>query len=165
LSVQTVYALLLYSSGQRFFTFLEIVGSQNMDKAQQLVIDRFEIIDVFNRYARGVDTRNEEIYRSCFTDELLVNMTGENVEYSAEAWMEQAFTALSGFEKTQHLITNHSINITGDTAAADAYLQAIHFNQDSKWWVWGSYSNKLARTPEGWRINSLTLTVDWNEFK
>ena len=136
-----------------------------MDKAQQqMIIDRFEIIDVFNRYAIGVDTRNEEIYRSCFTDELLVNMTGENVEYSAEAWMEQAFTALSGFEKTQHLITNHSINITGDTADADAYLQALHFNKDSKWSVWGSYSNKLTRTPEGWKINTLALTVDWNEF-
>lgn len=132
---------------------------------QQMILDRFEIIDVFNRYAIGVDTRNEEIYRSCFTDPLLVNMTGEGVEYAVDAWIEQAFTALSGFEKTQHIISNHSINITGDAADAGAYVQALHFNQDSKWSVWGSYSNKLTRTPEGWKVNCLVLTVDWNEFK
>jgi hypothetical protein len=130
-----------------------------------MIFDRFEIIDVFNRYAIGVDKRNEEIYRSCFTDELLVDVTGESVEYAAEAWIEQAFTALSVFEKTQHIISNHSINIIGDSADADAYLQALHFNKDSKLSVWGSYSNKLTRTPEGWKINTLALTVDWNEFK
>ncbi len=135
-----------------------------MDKAQQqMVIDRFEIIDVFNRYATGVDKRDKEIYRSCFTDELLVNVTGENVEYATEAWIEHAFTMLGNFEKTQHIISNHSIDINGDTADAAAYVQAHHFNKDSKWSVWGNYSNKLTRTPEGWKINSLTLTVEWNE--
>jgi len=132
---------------------------------QQMIIDRFEIIDVFNRYAIGVDTRNEEVYRSCFTDELLVNVTGENVEYTAAAWIEQAFTALSSFEKTQHIISNHSISISGDTADAHAYLQALHFNKENTFSVWGHYSHKLTRTPEGWRINNMVLTTDWHEFK
>jgi 3-phenylpropionate/cinnamic acid dioxygenase small subunit len=137
-----------------------------MDTAQQqLILDKFEIIDIFNRYAIGVDTRNKEVYLSCFTDELLVNLTGENVENTAEGWTEQAFTSLSNFEKTQHIISNHMINIDGDTAEASAYLQAHHFTKDNTFSVWGHYNHKLVRTPEGWRINNLTLVTDWHEFK
>ncbi len=136
-----------------------------MDAAQQMILDKFEIIEIFNRYAIGVDTRNEEVYRSCFTDELLVNITGEDVENTAEGWTEQAFTALGNFEKTQHIITNHSINISGDTADAHAYLQALHFTKDNTFSVWGHYSHKLTRTADGWRISHLTLTTDWHEFK
>jgi hypothetical protein len=132
---------------------------------QQMLIDRLEIIDVFNRYAIGVDTRSEEVYKSCFTDELLVNTTGEYIKNTPESWTEQAFTALSNFEKTQHIITNHSITISGDTADAHAYLQAHHFNKENTFSVWGHYNHKLTRTSEGWRINSLTLTTDWHEFK
>jgi SnoaL-like protein len=137
-----------------------------MDTAQQqMIIDRFEIIDVFNRYAIGADTRNEEAYLSCFTDELLVDVGGESVEHTAESWTEQAFTALSGFEKTQHMISNHIIDIDGDTADASAYLQALHFTKENTFSVWGHYTHKLTRTSAGWRINSLTLTTDWHEFK
>ncbi len=136
-----------------------------MDVTQQMIVDRFEIIDIFNRYAIGVDTRDEEVYLSCFTDDLLVNVTGESVENTAKGWTEQAFTALSNFEKTQHIITNHSVEINGDTATAHAYLQALHFTKDNTFSVWGHYSHKLTRTPEGWRINSLTLVTDWHEFK
>ena len=137
-----------------------------MDTAQQqLIIDRFEIIDVFNRYAIGVDTRNEEVYLTCFTDELLVDITGESVEHTAKSWTEQAFTALANFEKTQHIISNHMINIDGDKAEATAYLQALHFTKENTFSVWGHYTHKLIRTPEGWRINNMTLTTDWHEFK
>ncbi len=134
-----------------------------MDKEkEQMILDRFEIIDVFNRYARGVDKRDNAMYRSCFTDELAVDVTGESVKQSAEAWVDQAFSAVGSFEKTQHIITNHMITINGDKAEAVAYVQAQHFNKDSTWSVWGHYSNKLVRTPEGWKINSLKLTFDWH---
>jgi len=135
-----------------------------MDKSQQqLIIDRLDIIDVFNRYATGVDKRNREIYRSCFTDELDVNITGETIRQTADAWIDQAFSSLASFAKTQHIITNHSVNISGDEAEAVAYLQAHHFNEGSKWSVWGDYSNTFIRTSEGWRINSLRLAMEWHE--
>ena len=136
-----------------------------MDKTQQLIIDRFDIIDLFNRYAIGADTRNEELYRSCFADELLVDVGGESVEHTAESWIEQAFAALSPFEKTQHIISNHTFDIDGDTAVAGAYLQAHHFTKENTLSVWGHYTHKLTRTPAGWRIHDLTLTTDWHEFK
>jgi len=127
----------------------------------QTILDRFEIIDVFNRYARGVDTLNKEMYRSCFTDELDADvMAGESVHLTADAWVDQAISAVGAFKKTQHIITNHTITISGDEAEAVAYVQANHFNDENIWSVWGHYSNKFVRTAEGWKINRLVLTMD-----
>ena len=137
--------------------------SNIMDKAnEQMIMDRFEIIDVFNRYAIGVDKRDKELYGSCFTDELDVNVTGEVVKLKSHAWVDMAFSAVGAFEKTQHIIANHTININGDEADAVAYLQAHHFNKGNTWSVWGYYSNKFVRTSEGWKINSLKLTMEWH---
>ena len=132
----------------------------------QTILDRFEIIDVFNRYARGVDTCDAEMYRSCFTDELDVDaMVGESVQLTADAWVDHAISALGAFKKTQHIITNHAITISGDEADAVAYVQANHFNKESIWSVWGYYSNKFVRTAEGWKINHLVLIMEWQNMR
>ncbi len=135
-----------------------------MENVKELtILDRFEIIDVFNRYATGVDRRDKDVYRACFTDELEVDVMGESMGLTADAWVDQAFSAVGAFEKTQHIITNHTITVNGDEADAVAYLQALHFNKENKWSVWGYYSNKFVRTSEGWKINSMKLIMEWNE--
>jgi 3-phenylpropionate/cinnamic acid dioxygenase small subunit len=138
-----------------------------MDKStEQMLIDRFAIIDLFNRYATGADKRDSALYRSCFTDEINLNVTGATTsteKRTADAWVEQAIGGLGFFERTQHMISNHIININGDQADAIAYLQAQHFNKGSRWTVWGTYSNQLTRTSDGWKISSLALSFDWQE--
>ena len=90
-----------------------------MDEAKlQQLLDRMEITDVSNRYASGVDLKERELYRSCFTDEISVDFSsigmGEPMELSADNWVEQVMTFMEMYESTQHIITNHSIVIDGD---------------------------------------------------
>jgi hypothetical protein len=126
----------------------------------QAWIERNEIIDVFNRYAAGVDRRDRDLYRSCFRDEIGVQVGGGvSKTCPADEWVEQAFRALSVFQATQHLITNHVIELDGDRARGSAYLQALHFGPEKVLTVHGCYENDLIRSEDGWRICTLRLAI------
>ena len=135
------------------------------EKKMQALLDKMEIIDVENRYARGVDTRDSELHGSCFAEELEVDMSGmgmgEPLKMSGKAWAEQAVSLIGMFQATQHMITNHMITIEGDQATCVAYVKAQHYNPESIWTVVGYYTNTLERTAEGWKITKLKLTPTW----
>ena len=135
------------------------------EKKTQSLLDRMEIIDVENRYAMGVDTRDSELHGSCFAEELEVDMSGmgvgEPMKMSGKAWAEQAVSLVGMFQATQHMITNHVITIDGDRATCVAYVKAKHYNPDSIWTVVGTYTNTLERTAEGWKITKLKLKPTW----
>ena len=137
-----------------------------MNEAQlAAVVDRNAIIDTLNRYATGIDTRNEALYRSCFTDDLVVDMFGDGAkESTADQWVETALNAVSSFETTQHIITNHVIETDGDRATCVAYLLAQHWNPDNYFRVGGYYSHELVRDGDRWLMSRIKLTITWNQF-
>lgn len=139
-----------------------------MDEAKlQTLLDRMDITDTSIRYATGIDTRDRELYRSCFTDKIEMDFSsmgmGEPMTIPADQWVDQAFSLVSGFQSTQHIITNHVITLQGDEATCVAYLQAQHFNPDNMLTVGGYYTNTLIRTPDGWKISKLKLTSTWTQ--
>ena len=143
----------------------------NIDEKQvAYLLDRLAISDVQLRYATGVDTRDWVLYRSCFTDEIDTDFTsifgGEPRRVKADRWVASARQILTGLKATQHMITNHVITITGDEATCVAYVQARHHlpNQlgESDQTMFGYYTNRFVRTPDGWKITACKLTVTWN---
>jgi len=133
----------------------------------QTLIDRMDITDTSLRYATGIDLKDRALYRSCFTEEIEMDLSsmglGPPVTVPADVWVEQALTLVSGFQSTQHIITNHVIIVEGDEATCVAYVQARHFNPGSMITVGGYYTNRLVRSPEGWKICKLKLTQTWSQ--
>ena len=139
------------------------------DEALHMLLDRQAISDTVIRYATGIDMRDWEAYRSCFTDEVDTDFTsfggGEPQTMQADQWVAGVRAGLSGFEATQHISTNHVITLDGDSAICVSYMQAQHYlpndEGDSSLTLGGYYTNSLVRTKDGWRIRRCHLKVTW----
>ncbi len=141
-----------------------------MDEAKlQMLVDRIDIIDTLLRYATSVDTCDWDLLLTAYTDEMEVDMLSigmpEVITMSAKDFGKMIERAVMGFDSTQHLLSNHVVNIDGDTATCVSYVQAQHFRMEGAEakavTMGGYYSNCLIRTPEGWRINKYKITITW----
>jgi 3-phenylpropionate/cinnamic acid dioxygenase small subunit len=140
-----------------------------MDARLAAHLDRQDIIDSILRYASGIDMRNWALYRQCFTDEVEVDFTswsgGTPRKLSADDWVAGVRSTLSGFDATQHTLTNFVIDLRGDEATAVVYMSAQHYLPnsmgDSTLLIGGYYTHELIRAATDWKIRKARLTVTW----
>lgn len=133
----------------------------------QRLFDRAEITDVQLRYATGVDSRDWELFRSCFADELEGDYSSvfgtPPVRLGADEFVAMIAPVMSALTATQHMITNLAVSFDdSDHATVVAYVRAIHHNAaaegGTEQTVYGYYTNAFVRTGEGWRISKVKLT-------
>lgn len=140
------------------------------NKDLQWLIDRTEITDTINKYATGIDLRDWSLYRSIFADEVEIDFSSFGgqpaAKQKADDWVTGVKSVLSGFDATQHVLTNHVIDIDGDRAQTRVYMKAEHFLAnslgDNSIALGGYYSHTLERQSDGWKITKCKLTVTWN---
>ena len=139
------------------------------EKKLQLLYDRMEIIDTLNRYATSVDTRNWDLFLTCYTEEMVADMVSvgfvEPLTMQSKDFLQIIRQAVSPFDSTQHLLSNFVIDVDGDSATCVCYLQAMHFSEDDTGAhtviIGGYYSHSLVRTPAGWRIDKYRVVKTW----
>jgi len=138
------------------------------DITVEILLDRAAISDVFHCYAMGVDTRDWDLFRTCFTDDVEADFSSlwpGAVFHGGDAWVAQARGIVDGLDATQHIITNHTHDIQGDTAKSTSYLHAQHVFKNGfggeQHVVAGYYSYDMVRTDDGWKIQKYSLTATW----
>lgn len=132
----------------------------------QQVIDRNEIVDKVNQIAVNADRRNWQGLIGCFADEVLLDYTamvgGEPSKLKPEEIAEAWKGLLSGFEMTQHTVTNHEVRIKGNEAEVFSYVTAVHYLPNESgtdtWTVVGYYDHHLMKTSLGWRVDQMKFT-------
>jgi len=129
--------------------------------------DKLAIRDVLYRYASGVDRRDWALFRTCFEDEVAIDLSSWNdappTRMPADEWVGGVRAGIEGFDVTQHLTANHLIDVQGDEARCTSDVQASHLLDGQRVVLGGWYDTGLRRTPDGWRISASTLHVTWSE--
>lgn len=147
-----------------------------MDTLQQLVL-RQSLVDNYNAYAEGLDTRNWAMVRDCFAEQVTIDYgdleAGEARLWSADDWISHIKAVLSGFDSTHHAITNHRMALADGKVICRAYLVADHVilpdpkiaqaGPDNICTVVGEYHNHYDNRADGaWRIVYSSLKVKWS---
>ncbi len=137
------------------------------------------LLDSYNRYAEGLDSKNWPLVRGCFADEIYIDYgplsasTGEpDVPRRADDWMLYLQGVINGFDITRHLISNHRFNIDDTRVACRAYLTADHImfdnaeipiaGADDVVTVVGEYANDYCLVDGHWKITRSALVVHYS---
>lgn len=138
------------------------MGQANIN--DQRISDELEINALLHRYARAVDTKDWELYRSVFTDDAVIDYSSAGAIAGSRdevaEWLSKGFGAIPW---TMHYITNVEAGIDGDTARVRAMffipMQLPGMAETSS--CGGYYHHELVRTNEGWRSRHLREENVW----
>ncbi|MDA9623290.1 nuclear transport factor 2 family protein [Rhodobiaceae bacterium] len=150
------------------FLGLLITTGFNVQSKTVSAESRFEIIDVMNKYAIGIDTKDYKLFRSIFYDDVEVSIvytpnfgTGNTVNIKgADNWVNYVDSEISKFRNTQHMLGNPMISYDGKVAIVRTDLRAIHYyanKPDVSTTFWGYYETHMINEGE-WKVIKHTLT-------
>jgi hypothetical protein len=135
------------------------------------VEDRVAILETVYKYAQGIDTRDWDLYRSIFNDEIEVDFSsydGQTVgRLKADDWVERLKPLFSGLAATQHIMTNPIVTFDHKGATCSVYMQAEHFldadDGGTDYAIGGYYNIRLVFQNDRWLINTVKLTIFWRK--
>ena len=125
--------------------------------------DRLALGALLTRYATAVDRRDWDLYRTVFTSDAEIDYTSAGgIAGTVDEVVEFLEIALSGFEMTQHLVSNVEASIEGDTARVTAmFNNPMRLTGGDTWFTGGWYHHDLVRTADGWRSRKLREESAW----
>ncbi len=138
------------------------------EHALQLLADESDLRDLIHRYAFGLDTRDWDMWRSVFTDEVVIDMSDYEPEppprsLPIDTYLAYVRRLFAGFDATQHFIGTHRFLIDGDRATIVAHMRAEHWvttrEGGDRYTMYGTYTDECVRTAEGWRISAVKLSL------
>jgi hypothetical protein len=120
--------------------------------------DRDDIIDVTVRYATAIDSREWSLLSTVFADDAVMDYGEVGQWNGADEVIQFMELAHAGAAHTMHRMTNHVVEVDGDTAKARTYVDALILAEDGSGVnAIGFYDDTLARAPSGWRIKQRTF--------
>lgn len=117
---------------------------------------------VLVRYATAIDTRDWQLFRSCFVDDAACDYGDIGAFTGVAALTSFMEAAHAGFGATNHMLSNFAVDVDGDRATARSYVHVVlTFRDDTSAWIdsVGSYDDTLVRTSDGWRIATRTFRL------
>lgn len=119
-----------------------------------------EIQEVLVRYATGIDRRDWDLFRTCFTDDVVAAYDGVGEWHGVDEITAYMSAVHADLGHTLHRLSNMAVTVEGDTATARTYVDAVIMAADGASGVnpVGFYDDELVRSSDGWRIRRRTFT-------
>lgn len=135
-----------------------------MNDELQKLHDESAIREVLTRYCRAIDRCDLELLKSVYWPDA----GDDHIVFSGNAIAFADFVIpmlKEHTEATQHLIANCWLQIDGDVACGETYVQAYHRlrSDGSAVVVGGRYLDRLERRHGEWRIADRKVIIDWEQ--
>ena len=134
-----------------------------MDVAE--LIARQEITDVLHRYCRAVDRRDADLLRASYWEDA----EDDHGVYRGPVDGLVAFMLGDGLAVIHHAISNIAIEVDGDVAHVECYLDAVHRREDDtgRWdeLLKARYLDRFERRAGEWRIAHRRVVYDWGRIE
>jgi ketosteroid isomerase-like protein len=127
--------------------------------------DREAIRDCLYRYCRGIDRMDAELILSAYWPDA-VDEHGNFETRSAQAFVDNAMPILRRMERTSHFIGNILIDVQGDAAFVETYIQAFHRFSKPDGTRYDNiassrFVDRMERRDDQWRIAHRVVVRDW----
>ena len=120
-----------------------------------------DIAEVLVRYTTGIDRRDWDLFRTCFTDDVRADYGDIGSWQDVDGITGDMVTSHAGMGPTLHRLSNIAVTVDGDAAEARSYVDAVIMAPDGGSGVnaMGVYHDGLRRTGDGWRIAERRFTM------
>ena len=140
------------------------------EQDQLNITDKIAIVEVMNKYALGIDSKNYDLYKSIFIKDVEVKLLydkglpneNEVIIKSANKWVDYVERAISEYRNTQHMLGNPLISYENEIAKVRTDLQALHYYKEfpnRSRIVWGYYNTHMKKENNEWIIIKHSLTT------
>lgn len=123
------------------------------------------IIGIINLYGFAVDTQRWELFDRIFTADVEADFSKSAHWHDLPQFKSDFAVFHDPFDSTQHVMSNHLVNLAGDGAQAFTYgtwrLIRRGVEGGDFWEGTGWYDDILVRTAAGWRIRHRVCRVVW----
>jgi hypothetical protein len=132
------------------------------DPDVQRLLDRQAILDCLLRYTRGVDRVDEDLIRSSFwsdASDFHAATSAGGVDAFLAAWLPKQ----SARHRSQHYVTNQSVDLDGAEAHAETYWICVlkQIGEDEGELIGGRYVDRLESRQGEWRIAKRIVVHEW----
>jgi ketosteroid isomerase-like protein len=133
-----------------------------LERQLRELIDRQAIHDVILRYCRGVDRLDRELVLSAYHPDAIDD---HGIFVGGPEAFADYFSAFHGSQQTatQHIITNHTCELDGDTAHCETYWLFAAMNREGPALSLGGgrYIDRMERRGGRWAIAQRKCLYDW----
>ena len=133
----------------------------------QALLDKQAIGEVLSRYCRSLDRLDKALLAGVFHADAEVDYGPGLFQGGVEPFLPFALEFQGAMRTTQHYVSNHLVDLDGDSAFSEAYVYAYHIMEREgklvELIVGARYLDSFTRKNGEWRIQKRTEVMDWGQ--